>query len=146
MVSFLLIDKPWFLTEGKRATVLITPSSWGSQQAGHSPRIRVIVLVNHPGTPKPWAIAHENGPKTQKNDVFLVMPLKHVISVMGLVNHPGTPNLWAIAHENGHKRKNDEFLVMSLKHVLSVMGLVNHPRTPKLWAIAHENGTKMQKR
>jgi hypothetical protein len=68
----------------------------------------------------------------RKNDEFLVMPLKHVLSVMGLVNHPGTPKLWAIAHENGHKRKNDEFLVMSLKHVLSYMGLVNHLGTPKL--------------
>jgi hypothetical protein len=44
-----------------------------------------------------------------KNDEFLVMPLKHVLSVMGLVNDPGTPKLWAIAHENGHKHKNDEF-------------------------------------
>jgi hypothetical protein len=67
-----------------------------------------------------------------KNDEFLVMPLKHVLSVQSLVNHPGIPKLWAIAHEKGHKCKNDEFLVMSLKHVLSVMGLVNHPRTPKL--------------
>jgi hypothetical protein len=81
-----------------------------------------------------------------KNDDFLVMPLKHVLSVMGLVNHPGTPKLLAIAHKNGHKRKNDEFLVMSLKHVLNVMGLVNHSRTPILWAIAHENGPKTQKR
>jgi hypothetical protein len=81
----------------------------------------------------------------RKKDEFLVMPLKHVLSLMGLVNHPITPKLWAIAHENGYKRKNDEFLVMSLKHVLSVMGLVNHPRTPKLWAIAHENGPKTQK-
>jgi hypothetical protein len=56
-----------------------------------------------------------------KSDEFLVMPLKHVLSVMGLVNHPGTPKLWAIAHKNGHKRKNDEFLVMSLKHVLGVI-------------------------
>jgi hypothetical protein len=81
-----------------------------------------------------------------KNYEFLVMLLKHVLSVMELVNHPGTPKLWEIAHKNGHKRKNDEFLVMSLKHVLSVMGLLNHPRTPKLWATAHENGPKMQKR
>jgi hypothetical protein len=66
-------------------------------------------LVNHPGTPKLWAIAHENGHK-RKNDEFLVIPLKHVLSVMDLVNHPGTPKLWAIAHENAHKRKNDEFL------------------------------------
>jgi hypothetical protein len=28
-----------FLTEGKLAAILITPSSWGSQWAGHSPRI-----------------------------------------------------------------------------------------------------------
>jgi hypothetical protein len=80
-----------------------------------------------------------------KNYEFLVMPLKHVLSVMGLINHPGTPKLWAIAHENIHKRKNDEFLLMSIKHVLRFMGLVNRPRTPKLWAIAHENGPKMQK-
>jgi hypothetical protein len=26
-----------------------------------------------------------------KNDEFLVMPLKNVLSVMGLVNHLGTP-------------------------------------------------------
>jgi hypothetical protein len=57
-------------------------------------------VVNHPGTLKLWAIAHENGHKS-KNDEFSVMPLKHVVSVMGLVNHPSTPKLWAIAHENG---------------------------------------------
>jgi hypothetical protein len=38
-----------------------------------------------------------------KNDEFLVMPLKHVISVMDLVNHSETPKLWAIAHENKPK-------------------------------------------
>jgi hypothetical protein len=36
-----------------------------------------------------------------KNDEFLVMPLKHALSVMGLVDHPETPKQWAIAHENG---------------------------------------------
>jgi hypothetical protein len=59
-------------------------------------------LVNPPGTPKLWAIAQKNGPK-RKNDKFLVMPIKDVLSVMGLVNHPGTQKLWAIAHENGPK-------------------------------------------
>jgi hypothetical protein len=49
----------------------------------------------------------------RKNDEFLAMPLKHVLSGMGLVNHPGTPKLWAIAHENGHKRKNNEFFCHS---------------------------------
>jgi hypothetical protein len=28
--------------------------------------LSVIVLINHPGTAKLWAIAHENGPKMQK--------------------------------------------------------------------------------
>jgi hypothetical protein len=40
-----------------------------------------------------------------KNDEFLVMPLKNVLSVMGLVNHPGIPKLWAIARNNGPKMK-----------------------------------------
>jgi hypothetical protein len=39
----------------------------------------------------------------RKNDEFLGMPLKHVLSVMDLVNNSGTPKLWAIAHENGPK-------------------------------------------
>jgi hypothetical protein len=51
-------------------------------------------------------------PETQKQRV-LVMPLKHVLSVIGLVNRPKTPKLWAIAQENSHKRKNDKFWDMS---------------------------------
>jgi hypothetical protein len=39
----------------------------------------------------------------RKNDEFLVMPHKHVPSVMDLVNHSETPKLWAIAHENSPK-------------------------------------------
>jgi hypothetical protein len=66
--------------------------------------LSVIGPVNHPGTPKLWAIAHENGHK-HKNNEFWVMPLKHVLSVMGLVNHPETLKLWAIARKNGHKQK-----------------------------------------
>jgi hypothetical protein len=53
--------------------------------------LSVMGLVNHPGTPELWAIAHENGHK-HKNNEFLVMPLKHVVSVMGLVNHPAPQN------------------------------------------------------
>jgi hypothetical protein len=59
-------------------------------------------LVNHYGTLKLWAIAYEKGLKS-KNNKFLVMPLKHVLSVMDLVNHSGTPELWAISHENSPK-------------------------------------------
>jgi hypothetical protein len=35
--------------------------------------LSVMGLVNHPETPKLWAIAHENGYK-HKNEKFLVMP------------------------------------------------------------------------
>jgi hypothetical protein len=101
--------------------------------------------VNPPITPKQWAIAHKND-HTRKNDEFLVMPVKHVLSVMGLENHPGNPKLWTIAHETAQKHKNVRFLVIPLKHLVSVMGLVNHLRNPKQWAIAHENGPKTQKR
>jgi hypothetical protein len=65
--------------------------------------LSVMDLVNHYGTLKLWAIAHEKGLES-KNDEFLVMPLKHVLrSVMGLINHPGIPKIWAIAHNNGPK-------------------------------------------
>jgi hypothetical protein len=63
----------------------------------------------------------------RKNVRFLVIPLKHLVSVMGLVNHLENPKQWAIAHENGPKIKKREFLVMPLKHLLSVMGHVNPP-------------------
>jgi hypothetical protein len=53
--------------------------------------LSVMGLVNHPGTPKLWAIAYENGHEC-KNNEFSVMPLKHVLSVMGLVNHPEPQN------------------------------------------------------
>jgi hypothetical protein len=33
-LAFSRTDKPWFLTEGKFAAVLIIPSSWGSQWGG----------------------------------------------------------------------------------------------------------------
>jgi hypothetical protein len=33
-LAFSWTDKPWFLTDGKFATVLIIPSSWGSQLDG----------------------------------------------------------------------------------------------------------------
>jgi hypothetical protein len=61
--------------------------------------LSVMCLVNHIGTPKLWAIAHENGHK-RKNDEFFIIPLKNVQNVIFLVNLHETPKLWAIAHEN----------------------------------------------
>jgi hypothetical protein len=75
-----------------------------------------MALVNHPRIPKLWAIAHKTAIKC-KNNEFFIMPLKHVLSVMGLVDHPGTPKLWAIAHENGHTRKNDKFFLSFLSRM-----------------------------
>jgi hypothetical protein len=59
-------------------------------------------LVNHTGTPKLWAIAHENAHK-RKNNEFFIIPLKNVHIIIFLVNLHGIPKLWAIAHENGPK-------------------------------------------
>jgi hypothetical protein len=59
-------------------------------------------LRNHPGNPKLWTIDHETAQK-RKNNGFLVIPLKHLVSVMGLVNHLKNPKQWAIAHENDPK-------------------------------------------
>jgi hypothetical protein len=61
----------------------------------------VICLVNHPGTPKLWAIAHENGHKHKYDDFFGHASQK--CTIIDLVNHSGTPKLWAMAHENGPK-------------------------------------------
>jgi hypothetical protein len=47
-------------------------------------------LENYPGNPKLWTIAHETAQK-RKNDRFLVISLKHLVSVMGLVNHLENP-------------------------------------------------------
>jgi hypothetical protein len=49
-----------------------------------------------------------------KNGEILVMPLKHVLSVMGNVNPP-EPQTVGNSSQKGHKRKKNEFLVMHIK-------------------------------
>jgi hypothetical protein len=44
-------DKPWFLTEGRLATVLIIPSSWGSQLVVICPH-QALFLAPLPGKKK----------------------------------------------------------------------------------------------
>jgi hypothetical protein len=51
-LAFSWTDKPWFLTEGKFATVLFIPSSWGSQLGGHPARIKHNFLAPLPGKKK----------------------------------------------------------------------------------------------
>jgi hypothetical protein len=48
-------------------------------------------LQNHPRNPKLRIIAHETAHK-RKNDKFLVMHIKQVLSVMGLKITPKTQN------------------------------------------------------
>jgi hypothetical protein len=38
-------NKPWFLTEGRLATVLIIPSSWGSQLGGYLPALGIVIIM-----------------------------------------------------------------------------------------------------
>ena len=100
---------------------------------------------DRPGTPKSWAIAHENGHKTWKRRVFIIT-LKHVSGVTVVVNSPGTQKLWAISHENGHKTRNRPLFGISLKHVSRLTGHKILLGTTKLCAIAHKNGHKTWKR
>jgi hypothetical protein len=66
--------------------------------------LSVMDLINHSRTPKLWAIAHENGPKTMNFWSYLSN------MYMDLVNHYETSKLWAIGHENGPKmQKNYDF-------------------------------------
>jgi hypothetical protein len=93
--------------------------------------LSVMGLVNHSGTPKLLAIAHENSHK-RKNDVFVVIPLKILLSVRDIETTPEPQNYGQELMKMALKCKNNEFLVMPLKNVLSIMGLVNHPRTQKM--------------
>jgi hypothetical protein len=61
-----------------------------------------MVLINHPGIPKLWAIAHENGHKCKNNEFFFV-PLQNIHTIIFFVNLHETPKQWATAHENGPK-------------------------------------------
>jgi hypothetical protein len=57
------------------------------------PLKHVLSVMGHvnPQNPKQWAIAHKNGHKN-KNDKFLVMHIKQVLSVMGLKITPKSQN------------------------------------------------------
>src|SRR3954467_5980226 len=65
-------------------------------------RFRGHSSLNRIGTPKQWAIAHENGQEIRKWRVF-GHALKHVSGLTVILNLPRTPKLWAITYESGHK-------------------------------------------
>jgi hypothetical protein len=51
---FLDTIKPWFLTEGKFASVLIIPSSWGSQLGGYLPASGDSLFPHEGASDIPW--------------------------------------------------------------------------------------------
>jgi hypothetical protein len=53
--------------------------------------LSVMDLVNHPGIPKLWVVAHKNGHK-HKNKEFFVVPLQNVQTVIFRVNLHGPQN------------------------------------------------------
>jgi hypothetical protein len=66
-----------------------------------------------------------------KNDEFLVMPPKNVLSIMDLVNHSGTPKLWAISHENGPKMQKRQVFGHASEKCAECHGPCKSPRNSK---------------
>jgi hypothetical protein len=69
----------------------------------------VMSLVDHPRTPKLWAIAHKNGHKcknSKKKSPFLSKMSKPYIPCKS----PWNPKQWAIAHEDGPKTQKRRVL------------------------------------
>jgi hypothetical protein len=84
--------------------------------------------------------------RQRKNDEFLVMPLKYVLSVMDLVNHSENTKLWAIAHENGPKIQKQQVFGHTSEKCAECNGPCKSPRNPKTMGNSSKNGPKMQKR
>jgi hypothetical protein len=68
-------DKTRFLTEEKFATVLIIPSSWGSQLGGHPARIKLIFWRRCRG-PKKNNLPHQLG---AIRDVVVGFAIFHIV-------------------------------------------------------------------
>jgi hypothetical protein len=92
--------------------------------------LSIMGLVNYPGTPKLWAIVHENGHK-RKNDEFFVIPVSNIQTVVFLVNVHGTPKQWAIAHEKGPKTQKRRFFGRAYLTCTKCHGPRKSPRNPK---------------
>jgi hypothetical protein len=69
--------------------------------------------------------------RQRKNDEFLVMPLKHVLSVMDHVNHYGNTKLWAIGHGNGPKMQKQQVFGHASQKCAECNGPCKSPQNPK---------------
>ena len=75
-----------------------------TKHENHEILVIIIKHVNHPRTPKQWAVAHENAHKTRKYE-FWVMPSNIYQVLTVVVNHRGITKLWAITHYNVYKTR-----------------------------------------
>ena len=101
--------------------------------------------LNPRRTPKPCAIAHENGQKWPNSRVLYDF-VKIVWRVPDHLNPNRTPKPCAIPHENVQKSpKSRVFFMISNKSCDVVPDHLNPRRTPTPCAIAHENGRKWLK-
>jgi hypothetical protein len=80
----------------------------------------VIDIVNHPETPKLWAIVHDNGHKCKNDEFFCHSSLKctncHIPCKC-----PWNPKTMCNSSRNGPITQKGEFLVVPLKNVVSVI-------------------------
>src|SRR3954467_14677949 len=100
----------------------------------------VLGLTSHENpleTPNLWEIAHENGHRTRKSQVF-GHHSQTCIGPYGRCKSSRTPKQWGITHENGHQTQKYDVLFITLKYIPSLAGHANPPRTPNLWAIAQQ--------
>jgi hypothetical protein len=84
------------------------------------------VVVNRLGTPKKWAIAHENVYKTRKLQVFNHIS-QNLMGLIGHANQPRTQKLWAIPNENGHKTRKQRVFSNNSQTCIGFYGRCKSP-------------------
>ena len=75
---------------------------------------------NRPGAPKLRAIAHENGHKTRKRQVF-GHKYQTCTGSYRNVNRHETSKLWAKTHDNSHKRRKRGVFVHNSQKIYRVL-------------------------
>ena len=96
-------------------------------------------------TTKPCAIAHENGKKCPKSQVF-IMPLESCTGGHGVLKSSRDPKTMDYSPQKRPEMPEIRSFDDASRVVYrGVTGLRNQPGTQKPWTIAHENGQKCLK-